>query len=142
MDLSAITRIAEYFEEKIGYKIPPNQPFVGKNAFKTRAGIHADGLLKSEEIYNIFNSEKILGKKPEVGISDKSGLAGIAYWINTKFKIPENEWLPKDHPGILEIKKWIDEQYNVHYRVSDITDEEMYDLVKTYLPEVYNKYKK
>jgi len=142
MDLSAITRIAEYFKEKIGYRIPPNQPFVGENFAKTRAGIHADGLLKYEEIYNIFNTEKILGRKPEVGISDKSGLAGIAYWVNTKLKIPENEWLPKDHPGILKIKEWIDEQYNVHYRVSDISDEEMWDLVKTYLPEVYNKYSK
>ncbi len=142
MDLSAITRIADYFREKIGYKIPPNQPFVGENFAKTRAGIHADGLLKYEEIYNIFNTEKILGKKPEVGISDKSGLAGIAYWVNTKLKIPENEWLPKDHPGILKIKEWVDEQYNVHYRVSDISDEEMWDLVKTYLPEIYSKYKK
>jgi len=142
MDLSAITRIAEYFKEKIGYRIPPNQPFVGENFAKTRAGIHADGLLKYEEIYNIFNTEKILGRKPVVGISDKSGLAGIAYWVNTKLKIPENEWLPKDHPGILKIKEWIDEQYNVHYRVSDISDEEMWDLVKTYLPEVYNKYSK
>jgi isopropylmalate/homocitrate/citramalate synthase len=142
MDLSAITRIAEYFKEKIGYRIPPNQPFVGENFAKTRAGIHADGLLKYEEIYNIFNTEKILGRKPEVGISDKSGLAGIAYWVNIKLKIPENEWLPKEHPGILKIKEWIDEQYNVHYRVSDISDEEMWDLVKTYLPEVYNKYSK
>jgi isopropylmalate/homocitrate/citramalate synthase len=140
MDLSAITRIAEYFKEKIGYKIPPNQPFVGENFAKTRAGIHADGLLKYEEIYNIFNTEKILGKKPEVGISDKSGLAGIAYWVNTKLKIPEDKWLPKDHPGILKIKEWIDEQYNVHYRVSDITDEEMWELVKTHLKDVYEEY--
>ncbi len=142
LDLSKITEIAHYFTEKFGYQIPPNQPFVGSNFAKTRAGIHADGLMKYEEIYNIFDTEKILNRKPEVGISDKSGLAGISYWINTKLKIPETEWIGKDNEGVLKIKEWIDNQYNVHDRISDITDEEMFDLVKTHLPELYNKYKK
>ncbi len=140
MNLSVITDIARYFEEKIGYKIPPNQPFVGANFVKTRAGIHADGLLKYEEIYNIFDTEKILKRKPEVGISDKSGVAGIVYWINSRLKIPENEWISKTHPGVLKIKEWIDDQYNNKYRISDISDEEMLELVRTHLPEIYNKY--
>ncbi len=140
MNLYVITEIAKYFEEKLGYKIPPNQPFVGANAFKTRAGIHADGLLKFEEIYNIFDSEKILGRKPEVGIGEKSGLASIVYWINSKLRIPEKERVSKEHPGVLKIKEWIDDQYNNKGRISDISDEEMWELVKTYLPDVYQKY--
>ena len=55
MNLSTITEIAEYFENEIGYEIPARTPFVGRNFNVTRAGIHADGLLKDEEIYNIFN---------------------------------------------------------------------------------------
>ena len=55
MDPTVITEIAEYFKNNIGYKIPPMTPFVGRNFNCTRAGIHADGLLKDEEIYNIFN---------------------------------------------------------------------------------------
>jgi len=141
MDLSKITDIANYFVERFGYQIPPNQPFVGSNFAKTRAGIHADGLMKQEEIYNIFDTEKILKRKPEVGISDKSGLAGIVYWINSKLKIPESEWISKDDERILKIKDWIDDQYNNHDRISDITDEEMWDLVKTHLSDVYKKYK-
>lgn len=64
MDLTVITEIAEYFENEIGYSIPPRTPFVGKAFNATRAGIHADGLLKDEEIYNVFNTQKILGKSP------------------------------------------------------------------------------
>ena len=62
MDFTAITEIAEYFENEIGYAIPPRTPFVGRNFNSTRAGIHADGMLKNEEIYNIFDTTKILDR--------------------------------------------------------------------------------
>jgi isopropylmalate/homocitrate/citramalate synthase len=57
MDTTVITDLAEYFHDEIGYKMPSRTPFVGKNFNVTRAGIHADGLLKNEEIYNIFDTE-------------------------------------------------------------------------------------
>ena len=60
MNTRVITELAEYYEKEIGYQIPPRTPFVGKNFNVTRAGIHADGLLKNEEIYNIFDTEKFL----------------------------------------------------------------------------------
>lgn len=53
MDPTVITEIADYFRNEIGYDIPEMTPFVGRNFNTTRAGIHADGLLKDEEIYNI-----------------------------------------------------------------------------------------
>ena len=52
----------------------------------TRAGIHADGLLKNEEIYNIFDTGKFLNRPPLVAVSNTSGLAGIALWINTYYR--------------------------------------------------------
>jgi len=64
MDTTVITELAEYFEKEIGYKLPSRTPFVGKNFNVTRAGIHADGLLKNEEIYNIaVNKNKKKGRK-------------------------------------------------------------------------------
>ena len=76
MDFTAITEIAEYFENEIGYAIPPRTPFVGRNFNSTRAGIHADGMLKNEEIYNIFDTTKILGFRPAtVAVDSHSGLA-------------------------------------------------------------------
>ena len=81
MDTRVITELAEYYEKEIGYHIPPRTPFVGKNFNVTRAGIHADGLLKNEEIYNIFDTEKFLNRPVLCAVSNTSGLAGIAHWI-------------------------------------------------------------
>ena len=79
--------------EKIGYH-PARTPFVGKNFNVTRAGIHADGLLKNEEIYNIFDTEKFLNRPVLCAVSNTSGLAGIAHWINTYFHLPEeSSWI-------------------------------------------------
>ena len=78
MDTTVITEIAEYFKNEMGYEIPPMTPFVGRNFNVTRAGIHADGLLKDEEIYNIFNTEKIINRPASVAIGKTSGIAGIA----------------------------------------------------------------
>jgi isopropylmalate/homocitrate/citramalate synthase len=59
MDPTAITDIANYYKNELGYDIPPMTPFVGASFNMTRAGIHADGLMKDAEIYNIFNTEKM-----------------------------------------------------------------------------------
>ena len=79
MDTTVITDLAEYYEKEIGYHIPSRTPFVGRSFNVTRAGIHADGLLKNEEIYNVFDTEKFLKKPPLVAVSNTSGLAGIAH---------------------------------------------------------------
>lgn len=111
MDATVITEIADYFKHSMGYDIPPMTPFVGKYFNVTRAGIHADGLLKDEEIYNIFNTEKILNKKPSVIISKTSGLAGIAYWINENYNLSAEEAIDKRDPLVISLKEWIDKQY-------------------------------
>ena len=88
MDTTVITEMAEYYEKEIGYKLPSRTPFVGKNFNVTRAGIHADGLLKNEEIYNIFDTEKFLNRPVMVAVSNTSGLAGIAHWICLLYTSP------------------------------------------------------
>lgn len=111
MDPTAITRIAEYFSREIGYHIPPMTPFVGRNFNMTRAGIHADGLLKDEEIYNIFNTEKLLDRPAAVAISKTSGLAGIAYWINQNYRLKGERQLDKRAKLVEQMKDWVDAQY-------------------------------
>ncbi len=111
MDPTVITEIAEYFKHNIGYEIPPMTPFVGRNFNCTRAGIHADGLLKDEEIYNIFNTKKLLNKKASVAISKTSGLAGIAYWINDNYSLEGDRCVDKKSPLVTELKAWIDMEY-------------------------------
>ncbi len=111
MDPTVITEIADYFKYEMGYKIPPMTPFVGKSFNVTRAGIHADGLLKDEEIYNIFDTKKILGKAATVVIGKASGLAGIAYWINENYRLSPSEAVDKRDPLVVALKEWIDKEY-------------------------------
>ena len=58
MDPTVITEIASYYEHEIGYKVASILLLLEKTSNVTRAGIHADGLLKIEEIYNIFDTDK------------------------------------------------------------------------------------
>ncbi len=111
MNLPVITEIARYFEENIGYEIPPRTPFVGRNFNVTRAGIHADGLLKDEEIYNIFNTSKLLGRPATVAVDSHSGLAGIAHWINSTFRLEKDEVVDKRSPVVAKMKEIVDKEY-------------------------------
>lgn len=111
MDPTVITDIADYYRNEIGYKIPPMTPFVGRNFNLTRAGIHADGLLKDEEIYNIFDTEKILKRPAMVAINKNSGLAGIAYWMNQNYVLRGADMVDKRDPVVLKLKEWVDAEY-------------------------------
>ena len=128
MDTTVITELKEYYEKEIGYTVPSRTPFVGKNFNVTRAGIHADGLLKNEEIYNIFDTEKFLNRPVLVSISNTSGLAGIAHWINTYYKLPEEKKLDKECELVKMVKKWVDHEYD-EGRVTVITDDELTDVI-------------
>jgi len=133
MDLRAITEIAEYFENELDYEIPPRTPFVGRAFNATRAGIHADGLLKDEEIYNIFDTSKILGRPPKVVIDAHSGLAGIAIWINNYYDLVGDRKIDKRDDRIKNIKDWIDNEYD-QGRITVISDVEMEQLVREFAP--------
>lgn len=128
MDTTVITELAEYYEKEIGYEIPPRTPFVGENFNVTRAGIHADGLLKNEEIYNIFDTEKFLNRPVLCAVSNTSGLAGIAHWINTYYKLPEEKHILKTSPLVQWIKDRVDAEYEGG-RVTVMTNKELVDLI-------------
>src|ERR1035437_8872736 len=141
MDTTVITEIADYMHHEMGIEIASNRPFVGKNFNLTKAGIHADGISKSEEIYNIFDTEKILNRPPMVSITDKSGTAGIAYWVNNFFKVSESDKVTKDTEAVKIIKTAVDKAYEGE-RTIGISDEEMIEFTQKHLPEIYTKYSK
>ena len=111
MDPTVITEIAEFFEKEIGYNLPVMTPFVGKQFNSTRAGIHADGLMKDAEIYTIFDTNKLLNRPATVEISKTSGLAGIAYWINQNYRLPAEKEIAKNDPLVVALKEWVDSAY-------------------------------
>ncbi len=130
MDPTVITEIKEYFRKEMGYVIPPMTPFIGDSFNQTRAGIHADGLLKDEEIYNIFDTKKILNRPAEVIISKTSGLAGIAYWINNEYElVGTDKEVSKKSELVIKIKEWVDKEYE-NERQTSISPREIHDLVE------------
>ncbi len=129
MDTTVITELVEYYRKEIGYKLPSRTPFCGANFNVTRAGIHADGLLKNEEIYNIFDTEKFLNRPVLVAVSNTSGLAGIAHWMNTVFRLKGDDALDKNNPLVVELKEWVDEQYDGG-RITVITDKELSEQIQ------------
>ena len=124
MDPTVITEIGEYFNREMGYVIPPMTPFVGENFNVTRAGIHADGLLKDEEIYNIFNTKKLLNRPAGVAISKTSGLAGIAYWINEHYKLSGEDHVSKNDELVVKLKDWVDKLYEDN-RTTSLSNSEL-----------------
>jgi len=136
IDTTAITEMAEYFRRELSFPIPSNYPFVGSEFNSTSAGIHADGMMKNEEIYNIFDTTKILRRPMGVIITDKSGIAGIAQWVNSHLQLDADKKIDKRHPGLAKMHKWTMEQYE-EGRTTSISHEELLEKAKKYLPEYF-----
>jgi isopropylmalate/homocitrate/citramalate synthase len=136
IDTTAITEMAEYFRREMGFPIPSNYPFVGSEFNSTSAGIHADGMMKNEEIYNIFDTTKILRRPMGVIITDKSGIAGIAHWVNSHLQLDADKKIDKRHPGLAKMHKWVMEQYE-EGRTTSISHDELLEKAKKYLPEYF-----
>ena len=138
VDTTVITEIAQYFEKEIGYSIPSNAPIIGQEFNLTRAGIHADGLFKNEEIYNIFNTEKLLHRPVVIAISEKSGTAGVSQWANNYLHLTGTNRITKDNPGVQKIHQHIEAEY-AKGRTTTISNTELVEMGEKYLPEYFKK---
>lgn len=134
IDTRVITEIADYFRSALEVGVADNYPLIGANFNVTSAGIHADGMLKNEEIYNIFDTTRLLNRPPRVNVTDKSGIAGIAHWVNSYLGLRPELAIDKRHPGLASIADWIRDQY-ASGRVTSISDPEMLMQARMHLPE-------
>ncbi len=135
-DTTVITEVRNYFEKEIGQHIPRNQPLVGSDFNATSAGVHIDGLAKNEEIYSSFDTRRILNRTLTINITDKSGLAGIAHWINAHFALTGADKIEKTHPNVARINRSIVQRYE-QGRITCMSDEEMEHLVRRFIPEIF-----
>ncbi|HUU09745.1 MAG TPA: 2-isopropylmalate synthase [Phycisphaerae bacterium] len=138
VDTTAITALAEYMTS-IGLPIPDNYPFVGRAFNVTRAGIHAGGLRQDERIYNIFDTELLLGRPPRVAITDKSGVDGIAHWVNEFFGLKGDDRISKFK--VHKLARWVIDQYEIEGRLTAISDTELEAKTHELLPEYWQKYR-
>jgi len=138
IETPVISELADYMRS-IGMPIPDNYPFVGRAFNVTRAGIHAGGLRQDERIYNIFDTETLLGRPPRVAITDKSGTDGIVMWVNEFFGLKGDLRLNKMRCAAMA--RWVMDQYEVHGRLTAISDEELEAQVRQLMPDYWRKYK-
>jgi hypothetical protein len=68
-------------------------------------------------------------------VSNTSGLAGIAHWINTYYRLKEDQHLDKNCDLVRALKVWVDEQY-AQGRVTVLTDEELVTQIEKVCDEL------
>ncbi len=133
IDATVITEIADYYRA-IGEPIDARLPFVGDDFNVTRAGIHADGLIKDEEIYNSFDTAALLKRPPRVAITDKSGAAGLLLWIR-QHRPDLADGLSKQDPRLRTLNRSVLDEFGAG-RVTSLSDPEVDALVETLFKEV------
>lgn len=86
IDLSKAWKIAKFASYAFGVPIPVNQPGVGANAFAHESGIHADGVLKDPETYELYGYEELGRGEPEfvetgreICAGEYSGISGFSH---------------------------------------------------------------
>ena len=85
----------------LGQGVPDKYPLFGRDAHRTRAGIHADGLNKFWPMYAPFDVPKLLGRPLELSLTKDSGVAGLIFAVRAH----TGSELQKDDPRLLELHR-------------------------------------
>ncbi|MDP8022885.1 MAG: homocitrate synthase/isopropylmalate synthase family protein [Nitrososphaeria archaeon] len=72
--------VYKILEEYIDYKIPSNQPIMGENAYKHKAGTHIAAILNNPMAYELVSPE-FLGKKRKIVFSELIGKNGASFLL-------------------------------------------------------------
>jgi isopropylmalate/homocitrate/citramalate synthase len=64
---------------EMGHPVADKYPLYGRDAHRTRAGIHADGLNKFWWMYAPFDVPRLIGRPLEVSLTKDSGIAGLTF---------------------------------------------------------------
>ncbi|MFI5618569.1 LeuA family protein [Streptomyces sp. NPDC051567] len=88
-DLRALREYSDYAASVLGVEIPQNYPALGRDVFKTSAGVHASAILKAHEKGNVLVKDAVyssvpasyLGREQEVLIDEASGANNVKYWL-------------------------------------------------------------
>ncbi|MDP6647297.1 MAG: homocitrate synthase [Dehalococcoidales bacterium] len=121
--LSKAWKICKYASYAFGVPISINQPGVGSNIFAHASGIHADGVLKDPQNYELFSFRELGRGNPEVvetGREIASGqYSGISGFRHVMGKIELDFETREDAEEILELVRYA----NVLAQKPLVTDE-------------------
>jgi isopropylmalate/homocitrate/citramalate synthase len=125
-DFTALNALVDLYAA-MGEAIPPKYPLYGRDAHRTRAGVHADGLNKFWWMYAPFNVPQLLNRPLEVSLTKESGIAGLVFLMRQRMGLD----LPKDDPRLLKIYDWLMTEFD-HGRQTSVEWEELAPVVARY----------
>ena len=106
-DFTTLNELADMYAS-LGQPIPEKAPLYGRDAHRTRAGIHADGLNKFWWMYAPFDVPRLLGRPLEVSLTKDSGLAGLIFTAHQH----SSENYRKDDPRIRRAYEWMLQEFD------------------------------
>jgi 2-phosphinomethylmalic acid synthase len=125
-DFTALNGLVDLYAD-MGEPVPPKYPLYGRDAHRTRAGVHADGLNKFWWMYAPFNVPQLLNRPLEVSLTKESGIAGLVFLIRQRMGLD----LPKDDARLLKIYDWLMTEFD-NGRQTSVEWEELAPVVARY----------
>ncbi|MFX1274512.1 MAG: citramalate synthase [Promethearchaeota archaeon] len=108
-DLQNLTEVSHFIYEMANLPGAPDQPFVGKNAFSHKAGMHISAMLKNLRTYEHINPD-VVGNTRDIKVSELAGKSSVLHMAE-KFKLP----LTADNPKVKAILDVLKEKENQGY---------------------------
>ncbi len=105
-DFAALNGLVDFYAA-IGHPLASQYPLFGRDAHRTRAGIHADGLNKFWWMYAPFDVPGLLGRPLEVSLTKDSGAAGVVFLLKQHRGLE----LAKSDPRVAELMAWVAAQF-------------------------------
>ncbi len=106
-DFTALNDLVTLYAE-MGEPVPPKYPLYGRDAHRTRAGVHADGLNKFWWMYAPFNVPELLGRPLEVSLTRDSGLGGLIFLVRQHLGLD----LAKGDPRLMQLYAWVTTEFD------------------------------
>lgn len=75
-DISALVELKNLFEQMTSVNIKKNKPIIGEAIFRVESGIHVDGIMKKEAIYEAYTPDEV-GQKRTIVIGKHSGSSAV-----------------------------------------------------------------
>jgi len=123
-DFTALNALVTLYAE-MGEAIPPKYPLYGRDAHRTRAGVHADGLNKFWWMYAPFDVPTLLGRPLEVSLTKDSGLAGLVFMLRQRLRLD----VAKDDPRLQVVYSWLMGEFD-NGRQTSVEWEELEPIVQ------------
>ncbi len=108
-DLENITEVSHFIYEMANLSGNSNQPFVGKNAFSHKGGVHISAMRKNLKTYEQINPE-LVGNSRNIKISELAGKSSILH-MSKKFGMH----LTEENPKVAEILEVIKQKEKEGY---------------------------